>query len=205
MHADQSDFRRSLETAIADLGVERLDEDATLKLVRHYSMMLEWNRRINLTRITDPDEAARFHYAESLYGLHLIGDAKTLLDIGSGAGFPAVPLAIARRDLNLTALESNRKKALFLREVKSALDLQNFSVAAERVEQFDWSRFELLTCRALDHCEEILPTIIERLRKPQRLMLYCGSALAARLAAIDIRSEDHPIPHSEQRLIVLYG
>src|SRR5262245_6409460 len=95
---DNARFRSALEKAMRDLGLERLTAVQLDLLGRHYSMMLQWNRHINLTRIAAPDQAARFHYAESLFGALFVGGPHTVLDVGSGAGFPAVPIAITRSE-----------------------------------------------------------------------------------------------------------
>lgn len=198
-------FQSELETAISSFGIEALEERQTTRLVKHYSMLCRWNQRLNLTRITEPREAARRHYAESLFGARLIDDARTLLDIGSGAGFPAVPLAVARPDVQVTALEANQKKALFLKEAKDELGLANLKVVTARLEESDWDGYQLLTSRALDRAETILQPVIERLSGRQKLMLYCGPDLVAKLEGqSNYRIETHAIPHSHARLIAIF-
>ncbi len=206
MSRDQAaTFKSELETAISIFGIEELTEEQETRLVRHYSMLCRWNQRLNLTRITEPREAARLHYAESLFGASFIAGAHTLLDIGSGAGFPAIPLAVARPDVQVTALEANQKKSLFLKESKDELGLVNFRVVTARLEEFDWAGYEVLTSRALDRAEGILPSVIERLSAKQRLMLYCGPDLVAKLEGrVNYKIETHPIPHSEARLIAIF-
>ncbi|MEK6287072.1 MAG: 16S rRNA (guanine(527)-N(7))-methyltransferase RsmG [Acidobacteriota bacterium] len=199
-------FQSELETAISSYGIEALTEGQTTQLVRHYSMLCRWNQRLNLTRITEPREAARLHYAESLFGARFIAGARTLLDIGSGAGFPAIPLAVARPDFQVTALEANQKKSLFLKEAKDELGLANLKVMTARLEEFDWAGYDLLTSRALDRAEAVLPTVIERLSPKQTLMLYCGSDLVAKLEGqVNYKIETHPIPHSQARLIAIFS
>ena len=199
-----ADFQSELEAAISIFGIEALTEAQSALLVRHYSMLCRWNQRLNLTRITEPREAAWLHYAESLFGARFIAGAHTLLDIGSGAGFPAIPLAVARPDAQVTALEANQKKSLFLKEAKDELGLKNLKVVTARLEAFDWAGYELLTSRALDRAEAILPSVIKRLRPKQRLMLYCAPDLIAKIAGgVKYKIEIHPIPHSEARLIAL--
>ncbi len=171
-------------------------------------MLRAWNQRINLTRIIAPGEAARLHYADSLFGGRFIGAARTLIDIGSGAGFPAVALAVLRPDVQVTALEANQKKSLFLAEAADALALANFNVATARVESFDLSGYDLLTSRALDRAEEVLPAVIERMKAEQRFMLYCTPDLlgkmTARLAA-DFTVTTEAIPQSAARIIALFN
>src|SRR6185369_15951355 len=123
------EFVTALTYALTDYGIDKLSGEQQAQLVRHYRMMVSWNRRINLTRIIAPEEAARLHYADSLVGGRLLGAAQTIIDIGSGAGFPAIPLAVLRPDLSVIALEANQKKSLFLAEAADALGLKNFKVA----------------------------------------------------------------------------
>lgn len=207
MIGDQADtFRAALDEAISSFGIEALSEDQRNQLVGHYSMLFRWNQRLNLTRIIEPREAARLHYAESLFGAGLIRDAGTVLDIGSGAGFPAIPLAVARPDLLVTALEVNQKKSLFLKEVKDEVGLANLRVLTARAEDLDLAEYEVLTSRALDRAESIFRPIIERLKSTQRLMLYCGTDLVAKLEAkLGQKIEIHSIPQSETRVIAVFS
>ncbi|HEY4364322.1 MAG TPA: 16S rRNA (guanine(527)-N(7))-methyltransferase RsmG [Bryobacteraceae bacterium] len=110
-------------------------------LERHFQLLLTWNQRLNLTRITELEEAVRFHYCESLYlGLKLPAGPVRVVDLGSGPGFPGIPVAILRPDLHMTLVESNQRKAVFLRE--AARELPNVAVSAVRIqdcrERFDW-------------------------------------------------------------------
>ena len=201
-------FRSILESALSGFGIEALTEHQIAKLVKHYSMMCHWNRRINLTRIIEPEEAARLHYAESLFGARFVGGATSLLDIGSGAGFPAVPLAVAMPGVDVVALEANQKKSLFLREVKDELGLGNFRVITARLESYDWSGFEMLASRALDRSETILPGVVQHLSDTQRLMLYCAPDLLKVIEeSLESRFtvETHPVPQSESRLIAIFS
>ncbi|HKQ04223.1 MAG TPA: 16S rRNA (guanine(527)-N(7))-methyltransferase RsmG [Blastocatellia bacterium] len=202
------EFVTALTSALADYQIDGVSEAQQAQLVAHYRMMLAWNRRTNLTRITGPDEAARLHYADSLAGGRFVGAAQTLLDIGSGAGFPAIPLAVLRPDLRVTALEANQKKSLFLAEARDALGLANVDIKTARVESFDLSAFDLLTSRALDRAEEILPKVAERMSARQRFMLYCATELldklTARLAA-DFTIQAHAIPQSAARRVAIFA
>ena len=205
-HQLENEFRAELDAAIAAFGLDPLNGEQASQLVKHYALLCRWNQRVNLTRIIEPREAAKLHYAESLFGAKFIVGACSVLDIGSGAGFPAIPLAVARDEIHVTALEANQKKALFLKEVKDELALKNFQVATARLEEFDWSGYELLTSRALDRSELVLPSIIEGMRSNQQLMLYCGRDLVAKLETRPgLEIETHPIPDSEARLVALFS
>lgn len=208
----RSDFREALRAAIASFGLEELTERQLVQLETHYSLLIAWNRKINLTRITEPHEAARLHYAESLFGGRFVGEAHTILDIGSGAGFPAIPLAVLRPDLEVTALESNLKKSVFLKEAKDALGLSNLEVACARFEEFDWSGYDLLTSRALEGGSELWASILAKLGGRQRLMLYLTADVLASLnerlrSVLNVTApsvDTHPIAHSESRLIAIF-
>ena len=201
-----AEFRFELEAAVSCFGIDKLAGEQISQLVSHYSLLCRWNQRFNLTRISGPLEAARLHYAESLFGAGLIGGASTLLDIGSGAGFPAIPLAVARPDVRVTALEANQKKSIFLKEVKDELGLGNLKVATVRLEEFDWADYDLLTSRALDRAEEFLPLILERLSARQKLMLYGGPDLVAKLETkVTHKPETHRIPQTAERLIAIFS
>jgi 16S rRNA (guanine(527)-N(7))-methyltransferase RsmG len=204
----ENEFKSALEAGLHRLGVDPLGEEQAGQLVRHYSMLIEWNRRINLTRITEPGDAAALHYADSLFGGRFIHGARTLLDIGSGPGFPAIPLAVLRPDVQVVALEANQKKSLFLNEAKHALGLANFKVATARVESFDSAAFDLLTSRALDRAEAVLPQVISGLSARQCFMLYCAPDLLAKLRqrfASRYEIEAHMVPGTESRLVAIFS
>ncbi len=204
---EAGEFRQALESVLQDFLLEPLGEQQLAQLVAHYEMMLVWNRRTNLTRIVTAQDAARLHYGESLFGAQFVGQAKTLLDIGSGAGFPGLPLAVRLPDVEVTALEAHHKKALFLQEAKEALRLVNFKVASARIEAFDFRGVDLLTSRALERAEALLPQVLKRMRPPQKLMLYCAPDMVEHLKkplGETCHIETHPIPLSVARLIAIF-
>lgn len=188
------------------MGIEPLPSTRLQTLAGHYQMMIDWNQRANLTRITDASEAARLHYAECIMGARYIPAGATVLDIGSGAGFPAVPFAVARPDIFVTALEPNIKKSVFLDEVKDAFSISNLAVRHDRVEAVDFSGFDALTSRALDKADQVIPAVIERMRSGQVLVLFCTAELLEKINdrfgnAVEI--ESHVIPGSESRMIAV--
>jgi 16S rRNA (guanine527-N7)-methyltransferase len=120
------------------------------QLVIYLELILKWNARINLTAIRIPEEIVRHHFGESLFvGTH-IGACGTLLDFGSGAGFPGVPIQLLRPDVRVTLAESHGKKAAFLQEVVRSLNLPT-EVWAGRVETMAAERrFDVVALRAVD-------------------------------------------------------
>jgi 16S rRNA (guanine(527)-N(7))-methyltransferase RsmG len=110
-------------------------------LEEHYNLLHVWNQRLNLTRITGLEEIVRLHYCESLFlARQLPSRSLRIADIGSGAGFPGIPVAVLRPDCAVTLIESHQRKAVFLREVSR--QLPNVHVEAKRAEEiaerFDW-------------------------------------------------------------------
>ena len=127
-----------------------LSDDQVRHLWEHYEILLRWNERINLTSIPPGEEMVIRHYCESLFfGAHMpvAPDAMSILDLGSGAGFPGIPMAILRPSWRITLLESHQRKAVFLRE--SARGLPNTSVLARRAESAS-GRFDWLASRGVD-------------------------------------------------------
>jgi 16S rRNA (guanine527-N7)-methyltransferase len=110
-----------------DLAPAVLDQ-----LFRFSSLLLHWNRSINLTRICSPTAIASRHIVDSLSVVPHLGPGWTLLDVGSGAGFPGIPVAVARPDLKVTLLEASRKKTAFLRSACRDLGLASCRVVLGR-------------------------------------------------------------------------
>lgn len=115
-------FEDALLRSAAAVGIP-LDDGARSRLARFAARLLEWNRRVNLTAITDPAEVAEKHVADSLTLLRSLGPARTLLDIGSGAGIPGAVLACVRPDLQVTCVDSVAKKVAFVKAIAAELDL----------------------------------------------------------------------------------
>jgi len=146
-----------------------LFEDQIRNLWEHYEVLLRWNDRINLTSIPPGEEMVIRHYCESVFfGAHMPGASgePSILDMGSGAGFPGVPIAILRPAWRITLLESHQRKAVFLRE--STRGLPNISVLARRAESVP-GRFDWVVSRGVDP-KEVLRNV-PRLARSVGLML----------------------------------
>jgi 16S rRNA (guanine527-N7)-methyltransferase len=118
-----------------------LTSDQLDLLDQHYRMLQRWNPKINLTRISSLEDIVRFHYCESLYlGSYLPARPLRIVDIGSGAGFPGIPVAIYRSDCEVDLVESHQRKAVFLRE--ATRKLSNVRILAKRADDlvgsYDW-------------------------------------------------------------------
>ena len=129
------------------------------QLSKYLDLLVWWNSRTNLTAIRSPEEMVRRHFGESLFaGQHLGPDLpETLLDLGSGAGFPGIPIALLHPQIQITLAESQNKKATFLREVVRTLGLGNVEVWAGRAETMPESlKFHTVTLRAVDNMRSAL-------------------------------------------------
>ncbi len=138
-------FRDLLASEFAPYGALSLEQ---LKLLdEHYELLRQWNRKINLTRIKSIEEAVCLHYCESLFlARELPVAALRLADVGSGGGFPGIPVAILRPDCKIDLIESHQRKAVFLQE--ACRGLSNVKVVAQRAESCE-SRYDWMISRAV--------------------------------------------------------
>lgn len=135
-------FCNTLLGPVLDTVGINLEREQVRQLTRHFALLLQWNQRINLTSVWKPEQIATRHYGESLFLASKITDMKgEVVDIGSGGGFPGIPIAIVNPQVQVTLVESVGKKAVFLKEV--ARDLQNVRIFQGRFEDisrhFDWA------------------------------------------------------------------
>ncbi len=139
-----------LLTSLKNLGVSLTDKQLC-SLVKFYELTMEANERFNLTAITDERDFIIKHIADSLAAAPLIPVGARLIDIGAGAGFPSVPLAIARADIRVTALDSTLKKTTFIADSAMKLGLENISAVAGRAEEQTslFNSFDVATARAV--------------------------------------------------------
>jgi len=137
-----------IEQGLAAMKVD-LPLPARERLAAHLELIEKWNRVHNLTAVRDMQQMVSLHLLDSLALLPHMGSAKSAIDVGTGPGFPGVPLAIARPDVRFTLLDSSHKKCAFLDQAKTELALANVTVACERVEQYrPEERFDAVISRA---------------------------------------------------------
>ncbi|KGM55042.1 ribosomal RNA small subunit methyltransferase G [Lysobacter arseniciresistens ZS79] len=195
-------LRTQLDTHLA-AGLDTLGLDRALAgpLLDYLALLLRWNRTYNLTAVRDPLEMVDKHLLDSL-AMHpfvagIAAAGGTLADLGTGAGLPGIPLAIARPGLRVTLVESNGKKARFMREAIRRLSLADVRVAQSRIEALDEpGRYDAITARAL----ATLPLIVELgghlLRPGGRLLAMKGVYPADEIAALPAgwtMLESHPL------------
>jgi 16S rRNA (guanine527-N7)-methyltransferase len=172
----------------------------------YIDILLRWNARINLTAIRNEEEVVTRHFGESLFlARHVFPDGSPhalkptrVLDIGSGAGFPALPLKIYSPQIHLTMIESNHKKATFLREVARALTLTDINVIAERAEGLSanpsFPKAEVVTFRAVEKFDQTLKQATTLLAPHGIMALLIGASQLGRLAQVPELSWSIPVP-----------
>jgi len=178
------------------------------KIRTYASLLLRWNRSISLTTVTEPLEILKIHFGESLFA---ISEAPItngrLADVGSGAGFPGMALAIANFSLSVTLIESNAKKCAFLSEVARALELSNVTVIRSRMEDVskEAGQFDFITARALGQYEDLLNWALKRLSSGGKVVLWLGEPDAEQLSRNPQWKWDaiHRIPKSNRKCLLV--
>ncbi len=157
----------------------------TSRLMDYLSLLQKWNRTYNLTAIRDPAKMVSHHLLDSLSIVNLV-KAGRLLDVGTGAGLPGIPLAIARPDIRITMLDSNNKKTAFVQQVVSELALTNAMVVNERVESWKQDeKFDAIVSRAFSSLRDFA-------EKTGHLLAEEGELLAMRGLQPDEEMADLP-------------
>ena len=146
-------FSLELNKKTNQIGI-KLSEEKIKNFYNYMNLLLEWNEKINLTAITEPNEVILKHFVDSLTINKYIGDNARLIDVGTGAGFPGIPLAIVNEKIAITLLDSLNKRINFLNEVKAKINLKNVETIHSRVEDFGQDKnqrekYDVATSRAV--------------------------------------------------------
>jgi 16S rRNA (guanine527-N7)-methyltransferase len=151
----QAELGRRLEKGVAELGLS-LGRDDRSKLLRYLALLEKWNQVYNLTAIRDRGKMVSGHLLDCLAVIPYMTGTR-VLDVGSGAGFPGIPVAVARPDIQVALLDGNHKKAAFLRQAVADLQLKNASVVCERVEEWQAAeKFDCVISRAFAEIAEFI-------------------------------------------------
>ena len=177
-----------LERGLAALGL-KLRAEELAKFERYLDLLEKWNRVYNLTAIRGRERMVTHHLLDSAAILPYVKGPR-VLDVGSGAGFPGIPFAIANAELQVTLLDANHKKTAFLRQAVAALGLANATVESERVESWRTSaRFETIVSRAFSELGEFVAAT--------RRLLAPGGIIAA-MKGVYPREEIERLPGGVQ-------
>ena len=190
---DRAVFITTLKSNLEHLGLP-LDDGAVAQMWEHFRLLVAANRKINLTRITDPAESAARHYADSLAVVvwcRTSGvEIATVLDVGTGGGFPAVPLAICRPDWQITAIDGTGKKMRCLEQFVDGLGLTNCRVLHRRAEEWreDSPSYDMVLFRAVAPLADCLG-LARRFCRPDTVVIcYKGDPLPSEEAQAALRS-----------------
>jgi 16S rRNA (guanine527-N7)-methyltransferase len=186
------------------------------QLQTYLDLLLRWNARMNLTAVRDPEHIVGRHFGESLFAARVLRDAgafasrsglsPTLADVGSGAGFPGIPIKLAVPEVGLTLIESQNKKGTFLREVIRILDLDGAEVFFGRAERWNLPA-DIVTLRAVEKFERALPAAAT--------LVGQGGCLCLLLGAEQVKSvgkalgggwqilSPTPVPESRNRVVLI--
>jgi len=172
-----SSHRAQLEQGLEEMHI-LLAEDSVGRLMDFLRMLLKWNRVYNLSAISDPEQMVRLHLLDSLSVLPFLNGTRCI-DVGTGAGLPGIPLAIARPDMHFALLDSNSKKTRFIQQVCIELELKNVLPVHERVEQYQpEDKFDTVTARAFTALPDMLT-------KTRHLLTRGGKLLAMKSKETD--------------------
>lgn len=145
----------------------------------YYRLLLEWNEKINLTAITEPREVVAKHFIDSLEGLRFLPQNIKLVDVGTGAGFPAIPLKLVRPDIDVLLLDSLNKRILFLDEVIRELGLKGISALHGRAEELSKQKlreqFDVATARAVANLSVLSEYCLPYVKVGGLFLAYKGS------------------------------
>ena len=129
------EFKIELKRACEKNEIMLLEEQIE-KFYKYMNLLIEWNQKINLTAIVEPKEIIQKHFIDSMSVLDYLQDKKKIIDVGTGAGFPGIPIKIANPNINVTLLDSLQKRVNFLEEVVSQLELDKIKVVHSRAEDY---------------------------------------------------------------------
>ena len=175
-----------------------LNENQIEKFYDYMNLLIEWNKKINLTEIVEPDDIILKHFIDCLLILQYIDDDSNIIDVGTGAGFPGIPLSIANNTYNITLMDSLNKRIKFLNEVSNVIGSKNINTIHARAEELARNsnyreKFDVATSRAVAS----LNTLLEYMLPFVKVNGYCVCMKGSNI--------DEEIRNAEKALNVLGG
>ncbi len=194
---DQEEFENKIKSYAEAINI-KLDAQQINQFYQYMNLLIEWNQKINLTAITKPEEIILKHFIDSITIAHFLKENTKIIDVGTGAGFPGIPLKIIRKDLEITLLDSLNKRIIFLREVTQKLQLKEVNLFHVRVEELAKDKkyresYDYATSRAVAN----LATLSEYLLPLVKLGGHCLC-----MKGSDIEAE---VEQSKKAIFVLGG
>lgn len=172
-------FSEELEIAAKQIEIE-LTKEQIEKYYNYMNLLLEWNEKINLTAIIEPREIILKHFVDSLTIAKYIKDDEKLIDVGTGAGFPGIPLSIVKENTDIVLLDSLNKRINFLEEVKENLKLENITTIHGRAEEFGKNKkeretYDIATSRAVAPLNILLEYLLPLVKVGGKAICMKGS------------------------------
>ncbi len=199
----------SLRTLLAPyLPVEEMDDRLLASVQTHLDLLLRWNQRMNLTGLRTPEEIVTRHFGESLFAASQLLERSattSTFDLGSGAGFPGLPLKYWAPGIALTLIEGHGKKATFLKEVVRSIGLKGVTVLDQRGEHVA-EQAELVTMRAVEKFDSVLPVAARLVAPGGRLGLLIGQEQCEHAMTL-LPTGEHlaiALPGSAQRILLTW-
>lgn len=187
----EKDLEKILQEGAAELGVE-LDATARAAFFTYLRELKGWNRKINLTAIEDDRDIVVRHFLDSITLCRLLKGSERLLDVGSGAGFPGIPVKIAMPSTDVVLMDSVSKKVHFMRHVMRTLSLKGIEAVSGRVEEKAiiekyGASFDCVVSRAFAELKDFVSVGLPYLKPGGRLIAMKGPAYAGELEVVDLK------------------
>ena len=176
MQIGSPEWKKTIVDGAGGLGID-VQPGQVDQFAIHASTLIEWNQKINLTAIDSPLDMAIKHFLDSIIPFTYITPGSRLLDVGSGAGFPGIPLKVMLPSLNVTLVDATRKKVSFLNHVIQQLRLRNITAIHSRVENLQQERegkFDMIVCRAFSSLNGFVEKSLPLLAPDGLLMAFKG-------------------------------
>ncbi len=206
-----SQYTRPSDTLVRETlepyGVQPTDVQVEL-IQRYMYKLVVWNQKVRLTAVTEPREILERHFGESMFAARIVPVCQgRLADVGSGAGFPGLPLKIACPRLDVVLIEANHKKAAFLAEVRRELRLEGVEIVGRRIEGFQVERgfADFVSARAVGRFARLLKWSRDALSGDGKLLLWLGAEAASEVGKIGgwTWREAIRIPNSRRRVLLV--
>lgn len=182
---DFEEFKEKLITSVDALGIT-LSEMQLKQFYTYMNLLIDWNKKINLTAIVEPNEIILKHFVDSLTILKYISGGTKIIDVGTGAGFPGIPLKIAKPSIEIVLLDSLQKRINFLEEVIKQLNIEKIKTIHSRVEDFGKDqkyreKFDMATSRAVANLSTLSEYLLPLVKVGGKVISMKGSFIGEEL------------------------
>ncbi len=171
-------MRNNLSKLASELGID-LNEEQQKQFFLYMDLLLEWNEKINLTAITEEDDIILKHFIDSLTIMKYINDNENIIDVGTGAGFPGIPIAISNKNTDITLLDSLNKRIIFLNDVIEKINLKNVNAIHGRAEEIGQNKnyrekYDISVSRAVANLSTLVEYLIPLVKVGGKIICMKG-------------------------------